>query len=223
MVAHLYWVTWAIGSQLLISSEQPEQIAHSRSFDLSKVSEWVMSKWAKSQPWNFLRYCDKQLKQYLFFSLFKSKTEEKLKQSIFPLYASKTVLPIFGHWNKKRTNFNFNLIFAYCYFMHKESLSKLSKRNLIYKVPMISKTLPRMWRMCSKSHPCFWIKLLTKYLIEENVAFLKKLKSAKLLHPTLQSTIFCIAYFLSLNYTIGIFVFDRHSKQFSNRDSNLIY
>ena len=50
--------------------------------------------------------------------------------------------------------------------------------------------------------------------------FLKIEKSDKLLHPTVQTTMFCIACFLSLNYIIGIP--DRHGKQFSNRDSNLI-
>ena len=37
-VDHLSWATWAIHSQLLIC---PEQITHSRSFDLSNLSEWA--------------------------------------------------------------------------------------------------------------------------------------------------------------------------------------
>ena len=36
-VAHLTWATWAIGSQSLTCPEQSEQIAHSRSFDLSDL------------------------------------------------------------------------------------------------------------------------------------------------------------------------------------------
>ena len=49
-VALLIWVTWAICSQSLICLEQSEQVAHSRSFDLSDLSKWAMSKWANSQP-----------------------------------------------------------------------------------------------------------------------------------------------------------------------------
>ena len=40
-VVLLIWATGAIRSQLLICLEQSEQIAHSRSFDLSEMSEWV--------------------------------------------------------------------------------------------------------------------------------------------------------------------------------------
>ena len=43
--AHLSWATWAIRSRTLICLEQSERIAHSRSFDLSEMSEW-----ANSQP-----------------------------------------------------------------------------------------------------------------------------------------------------------------------------
>ena len=50
-VTYLSWETWAIRSQLLICLERSERIAHSRSFDLSEMSEWAMSKWANSQPW----------------------------------------------------------------------------------------------------------------------------------------------------------------------------
>ena len=50
-VAHLSWATWAICSWVLICLEQSKQIAHSRSFDLSEMSKWAMSKWANSQPW----------------------------------------------------------------------------------------------------------------------------------------------------------------------------
>ena len=49
-VSLLSWVTWSIRSQLLICPEWSERIAHSRSFDLSNLSEWAMSKWANSQP-----------------------------------------------------------------------------------------------------------------------------------------------------------------------------
>ena len=37
--ALFWWATWVIRSWLLISSEQPEQIAHGRSFILSDLSE----------------------------------------------------------------------------------------------------------------------------------------------------------------------------------------
>ena len=33
--AHFWWETWALRSRLLIPTEQPEQIVHRRSFDLS--------------------------------------------------------------------------------------------------------------------------------------------------------------------------------------------
>ena len=49
-VAHFLWATWAICSQSLNCVEGSEQITHSRSFDLSKMREWAMSKWANSQP-----------------------------------------------------------------------------------------------------------------------------------------------------------------------------
>ena len=45
-VSHLSWATWAIRSQSLICPKQSDQIAHSRSFDMSNLS-----KWANSQPW----------------------------------------------------------------------------------------------------------------------------------------------------------------------------
>ena len=47
-VALLIWATWAIRSPLLICPERSERSAHSRSFDVSEMSEWVHSK-----PWNF--------------------------------------------------------------------------------------------------------------------------------------------------------------------------
>ena len=49
MVAHFLFATWAIRSRLLISSLRPERIAHIHSFDLSKMSEWVMSKFPALQ------------------------------------------------------------------------------------------------------------------------------------------------------------------------------
>ena len=65
-VAHLSWATWGICSRWLISPEQPEGFAHSRSFVLSnlsqsliwserfeQMSEWAMSEWANSQPWTY--------------------------------------------------------------------------------------------------------------------------------------------------------------------------
>ena len=55
--ALLTWATWAIRSQSLFYPEQSEQIAHSRSFDLSglskwaneQMSEWAMNEWAMSE------------------------------------------------------------------------------------------------------------------------------------------------------------------------------
>ena len=46
MVAHLSWATWAICSWSLICLERSEQIAHSRSSDLSEMSKWVNELWA---------------------------------------------------------------------------------------------------------------------------------------------------------------------------------
>ena len=40
-VALLTWATWAIYSQSLICPERSERITHSRSFDLSNLSEWA--------------------------------------------------------------------------------------------------------------------------------------------------------------------------------------
>ena len=40
-VAHFLWATWAIRSQPLICLERSERIAHSCSFDLSKMGKWV--------------------------------------------------------------------------------------------------------------------------------------------------------------------------------------
>ena len=106
--------------------------------------------------------------------------------------------------------------------MHKESLSKLSKRNLMFKVPMISKNenfAGRVMRSQQKSQ--MFLNWTSKKIPDwRKCCFLKIEKSDKLLHPTVQTTMFCIACFLSLNYIIGIP--DRHGKQFSNRDSNLI-
>ena len=53
-------------------------------------------------------------KQNLLFSLFKS---EKLREKQrFPLYRSKTVLPISGKWKKILTNFNFEFYFLQFFF-----------------------------------------------------------------------------------------------------------
>ena len=41
MIVILTWTTWAIRSQSLICPERSERIAHSRSFDLSNLSEWA--------------------------------------------------------------------------------------------------------------------------------------------------------------------------------------
>ena len=52
---HLSWATWAICSQLLLSSERPERYAHGRSFvlsDLSKsltVAHLIWAKWANER------------------------------------------------------------------------------------------------------------------------------------------------------------------------------
>ena len=51
-VAHLSWVTWAICSRSLISSERPERFTHGPSFVLSDLSElltvahFIWVKWA---------------------------------------------------------------------------------------------------------------------------------------------------------------------------------
>ena len=73
----------------------------------------------------------------------------------------------------------------------------------------------------SKSRPCFWIELLTKYLIEEKCCFFENKTVPNYSTLLCKVQYFVLHFFLSLNHTIGIF--DRHSKQFSNRDSNLIY
>ena len=49
-VPHLTWAIWAICLQSLICPERWEQITLRRSFDLSYLSKWAMSKWANSQP-----------------------------------------------------------------------------------------------------------------------------------------------------------------------------
>ena len=41
MVAYFLWATWAICSRSLICLERSEWIPHSRSFDLSEMSEWA--------------------------------------------------------------------------------------------------------------------------------------------------------------------------------------
>ena len=48
-IAHFWWATWAIHSRSLICLEWSERIANTRSYDLSKMSEWAMSKWAMSK------------------------------------------------------------------------------------------------------------------------------------------------------------------------------
>ena len=48
-VALLIWVTWVIPSQSLICLQRSEQIAHSRSFRLSKMSKWANERWANKQ------------------------------------------------------------------------------------------------------------------------------------------------------------------------------
>ena len=48
-VAHFLWSTWAIRSRSLICLERSEQVAHSRSFDLSKMSNWANERWANER------------------------------------------------------------------------------------------------------------------------------------------------------------------------------
>ena len=48
-IAHLSWATWGIRSRSLICLERSERIAHSRSFDLSKMSEWANERWANDR------------------------------------------------------------------------------------------------------------------------------------------------------------------------------
>ena len=84
LVAHFWWATWAITSQLLFCHEKSEQFAHSHSFwvsnmshlltvphlswliwangsqslikmsDFEQMSDERMSEWANSQPWVLL-------------------------------------------------------------------------------------------------------------------------------------------------------------------------
>ena len=78
-VAHLSWATWAIPSWSLICLEQSEQITHSRSFELSemsewaneRMSEWVMSKWVNAQP------CKEVLKNCWSFFFLTGQCHEK--------------------------------------------------------------------------------------------------------------------------------------------------
>ena len=85
-VTHLSWVTWAILSQSLICLERSEQIAHCHSFDLSRMSKWAMSKWAKSQPWFSLLNSFCYLKKLLlkirnkYWNLFADKKSMKAQQ-----------------------------------------------------------------------------------------------------------------------------------------------
>ena len=48
-VAHFLWATWVICSRSLICLERSERIAHSRSFDLSKMSKWANERWANER------------------------------------------------------------------------------------------------------------------------------------------------------------------------------
>ena len=48
-VAHLSWATQELRSQSLMCLEQSEWITHSRSFDLSEMSEWANEQWANEQ------------------------------------------------------------------------------------------------------------------------------------------------------------------------------
>ena len=66
----------------------------------------------------------------------------------------------------------------------------------------------------SKSHPCFWIELLTKYLIEEKCCFLKNKKVPNYSTLLCKGQYFELHVFLLLNYNIRIS--DSHGKQFSN-------
>ena len=59
--ALFWWATWAIRSQLLIPSEQPEQIAHGWSFVLSDLSNLLTSLRRNERIFCFLRKLFKQL------------------------------------------------------------------------------------------------------------------------------------------------------------------
>ena len=52
-LAHFWWVTWAIRSSSLISSECPEQIAHGYSFLVSDLSDSLTSPIFGEQPEQF--------------------------------------------------------------------------------------------------------------------------------------------------------------------------
>ena len=56
------WATWAICSQSLIPSEQPEQIAHGRSFVLSDLSDSLISHRTNERNLCFLKNFQKTVK-----------------------------------------------------------------------------------------------------------------------------------------------------------------
>ena len=51
--AHFWWVTWAVCSRSLSSSERCEQIAHGRSFLVSDLSDWFTSLIVGERPERF--------------------------------------------------------------------------------------------------------------------------------------------------------------------------
>ena len=52
-IAFFIWATWVLCSQSLICLQRSEQIAHSRSFDLSKMSKWANDQMSDEQKSKF--------------------------------------------------------------------------------------------------------------------------------------------------------------------------
>ena len=73
--AHFWWATWAIRSQLIISSELPERIAHGRLFVLSDLSYSLTSLRRNEQKFSFFKNFQKNCKmvqKIRFFRIFLS-------------------------------------------------------------------------------------------------------------------------------------------------------
>ena len=110
-VAHFLWTTWVIRSRSLICLERSEQIAHSRSFDLSemsKMSKWAMSKWANSQPWKWWSWpCSHK---FTFYFRFNSKWWSwpcLLRPLFFCWVSAFLCVPVFKPWGN-------NIVIAIC-------------------------------------------------------------------------------------------------------------
>ena len=65
--AHFWWETWAICSQTLISSEQPERIAHGRSFLVSELGDLLTSLIFGERPEQFAHIAHQKRGNRSFF------------------------------------------------------------------------------------------------------------------------------------------------------------